>query len=382
MSESQKRKERDAEEGSGGSSASKRLKSAEPDFSILCRFDGKEETIQVHSVIMANNSNYFDTLLASGMEETESKTVTLDDVDPDHFRSAIGILEDPESILTVSPEDMMKVAPIYNRFEFKKGLILAEKILGKFLDDFTDGEGMAPVPPELKLIGDVILFSDEANLESLIEKSILFIKEKLDKTKPKCLRLFEKSFIQKIGTFLLGNKEACLSEFLATSYDDEEVVKKYLASPDLLATLGVIVTSKLYESLIWPSEVRYIAKFCIQRRGRRRRGQSILEENAIVAKPFEFGVTTRLPDEKELRCSMALLTRASSRPFASTIYSKFGEIGDWLAKVEVIGGQTYRFVWPCSKSLPLPPLRCQAVYVCEDPNTKGPYPTFELVKYG
>lgn len=96
----------DEEEG-GGSASTKRLKSSEPDLAIVCRFldeGNKEETIMAHSVAMAIHSKYFDTLLSSGMQESENKTVTLDDVDAAGFRLALEILEDPESILTVSAE--------------------------------------------------------------------------------------------------------------------------------------------------------------------------------------------------------------------------------------------------------------------------------------
>ena len=215
MSESQKRQERDAEE-SGGRSASKRLKSSEPDLSIVCRFDGKEETIQIHSVIMANHSNYFDTLLASGMQESETKTVTLDDVDPKSFRSAIEILEDPHNILTVSAEEMLKAAPIYNRFEFSKGLKLAETVLGTFLDDWTKQNDKTPEPSALKLIGDSILFSHEANLETLIQKSICFIKAKLDRKNIQGYGIFQLSFFEKLSPFLLEHKvkAACFSDYL------------------------------------------------------------------------------------------------------------------------------------------------------------------------
>ena len=99
-----RRDEQDNDDEGEGGSATKRLKSSEPDLAIVCRRDGKEETIMAHSVAMAIHSKYFDTLLSSGMQESENKTVTLDDVDAAGFRLALEILEDPESILTVSAE--------------------------------------------------------------------------------------------------------------------------------------------------------------------------------------------------------------------------------------------------------------------------------------
>ena len=177
MSESQNCHERQAEEGED--SASKRLKSSEPDLSIVCRCDGKEETLHYHSVAMAIHSSYFDSLLASGMEESETKTVTLDDVDAATFQKAVELLEDPVKSSSVTAQDIIKAAPIYNRFEFSSGLKLVEAVLAKFLEEWTKQQEKSPTVSEKKLIGDSILFAQEANLENLTQKSISFIKEKL-----------------------------------------------------------------------------------------------------------------------------------------------------------------------------------------------------------
>ena len=174
----------DEDAEAGGSSASKRIKLSDPDLAVVCRCSGddnKEETLHYHSVAMALHSSYFDNLLTSGMQESESKTVTLDGVDPKEFRLAIEILENPLKATKTTAQECMNVASIYNRFAFAKGLELVESILCDFLDQWTEQKKKSPSPPQMKVIGDAILFSQEANLENSLKSPRISSKQKLFK---------------------------------------------------------------------------------------------------------------------------------------------------------------------------------------------------------
>ena len=371
MSESQKRQERDAEE-SGGRSASKRLKSSEPDLSIVCRFDGKEETIQIHSVIMANHSNYFDTLLASGMQESETKTVTLDDVDPKSFRSAIEILEDPQNILTVSAEEMLKAAPIYNRFEFSKGLKLAETVLGTFLEDWTKQNDKTPVPEELKLIGDSILLSHEAKLDTLTQQSISFIKTKLDRKNIQGYGIFQQSFFEKFSPFLLENKEACFSEFIgadllggATRVDSVETT---LASPNLLQYLYCDILRKFSFFQIDPLKLDFLASVCLP-------GSGHTLPSSIRSRPYRK-VPQRLGGSgAEIICGIDRLDLLGLKHAEKGT----GTDGDWCVEIRVVGGKKYCFVWPFSREFPLPPIGNHWIWWPDDDVPDGQEPTLEIL---
>ena len=324
------------------------MKSSEPDLSIVCRFDGKEEALLYHSVAMAIHSNYFDSLLASGMQEAENKTVTLDDVDPKRFRSAIEILEDPNSVLSVSAQEIMTVAPLYNRFEFKNGLKLAETIIGKFIEDWTKAEGKSPNLSEHKLIGDSILFSHQANLENLTEKSISFVKAKLKKgASANDLAIFDQAFIQKIASFLEEHRAACLTELYLWLYPDR--FQKRLKAADLLVHLQWWVFSTLALKQLKPLGLKLEGSLALER------NQTPIN---ILVGLYRTAPGGRLEDGSEITCNAGRIWNEKER----LSYGEIGEIGDWNVLI-CVGVRRYKFVWPRSKSFPLPPVGNQWIFV-------------------
>ena len=335
----------------------------------VCRYEGKEETLHYHSVPMAVHSNYFDTLLASGMEESETKKVTLDDVDPNLFRSAIEILEDPQNILTVSAEQMMTVAPLYNRFEFKNGLKLAETVLGKFMDKWTKQKGKSPNLSEQKLFGDSILFSQEANLENLTEKSISFIKEKFKRDAHIMeLAIFDHAFIEKIAPFLEEHRVECLTDLFSRFYPDPDQFQERLASADLLEELRWRIVTRLGSLQMKP--------FGLKPKGSINLGGDRAPE--VVNLGFCNTAAGHFRGGEEVHCLLSRITCETYR----LKHGGNGVVGDWVAYLCVVGARkVYKFVWPNSKSLSLPPIGNQWALVTEDGegNDSGPKATFELL---
>ena len=355
MSENQDRRD---EGGRSFASKRKRLKSSEPDLSIVCRCDGNEETLHYHSVAMAIHSNYFDSLLASGMEESESKTVTLDGVNPDTFQKAIGILEDPSMALTASPTTIMTVAPLYNRFEFKNGLKLVETILGKYMDDWTKQKGKLPTASEKKLIGDSILFSQEANLETLTQKAISFVKEKLKFSDSAVAHaIFDQQFIQSIAPFLEENRAACLTDFFSELYPNS--IQKTLQAADLLVDLYWRIVSGLAVVQLGPLGIQIEGRLTLCRER---------DPEVVYVLPHSTRASAgRLNDGQEFEAAIGRICNEVAR---ARFYNK-SEIGDWAVSIVVRHGCTYRFVCPSSKSFPLPPCGFQWTLVKRGDEDRG-----------
>ena len=370
MIESQKRRDgrAPAHEKGASSSASKPLKSSEPDLVIVCRYEGKEEMLHYHSVAMAIHSSYFDSLLASGMQESVTKTVTLEDVDPGTFQKAVEILEDPNSVLTVSAEEMLTVAPLYNRFEFKNGLKLAETVIGKFMEDWTKAKGKSPNLSEHRLIGDSILFSHEANLENLTEKSISFVKQKLkDGTSLVDIAIFDQSFIEKIAPFLDEHRASCLTELYSHLYPNG--LQEKLQAADLLVHLQWWLLSTLALQQLKPL-------------GLRLKGRLALAGDQSPTTTIHAGLyrttTGRLGDGQEILSTINRILNEEDMVW----FNKMGEIGDWAIHLRAVGrARSYRFVWPRSKSFPLPPVGNQWILGRNDDENhhSEPEATFEVV---
>ena len=140
----------------------------DPDLTITCRCrDGdnvKEKSLQGHSAFFAMNSSYFDALLSSEMEEAASKHVTLEDVDPDTFDKAMTLLEQLDHSST-KLEDLLKVASIYSRFQFEKGIKCLQRRMDGFLKTFSSMDTVVVTSSELDTIIDCALVADEASME-------------------------------------------------------------------------------------------------------------------------------------------------------------------------------------------------------------------------
>ena len=331
----------DAEAG-GSSSASKRIKLSDPDLAVVCRSGDKEGTLHYHSVAMALHSSYFDNLLTSGMQEASTKTVTLDDVDPNEFRLAIEILENPLKANKTTAQECMNVATIYNRFAFAKGLELVESILCDFLDQWTQQKKKSPPPAQMKVIGYAILFSQEANLEKLIEKSQHFIKTKIVQRDCHGMGLFQESFIEKIKSFLEEHKEECLSELysryinIPTAERDEEFKR-----PDFFNSLHW----DIYRCL----DIKNMESLKLQIEGKLRLEESNeTTEKSIVLRPYR----TLRQTNTRIRCGR-LMRRRQNEELG---LFEHGEIGDWFIHITLSEEKYYTFVSPFSKTSSLPPL--------------------------
>ena len=352
----------------GASSASKRIKLSDPDLAVVCRSADKEETLHYHSVAMALHSSYFDNLLTSGMQEAESKTVTLDDVDPNEFRLAIEILENPLKSNKTTAQECMNVASIYNRFAFSKGLELVESILCDFLDQWTEQKKKSPSLPQMKVIGDAILFSQEANLEKLIEKSKHFIKTKILQDDSHGMGLFQESFIEKIKPFLEVHKEACLSDFYTRVFKFSTAKQGELFKrPDFF--------NSLYWDIYVSREAKIVRSLRLKIEGKIRVEESnSTTETSIVLSPYQ---TLRQTATETTICSRV----RGRKVYDESGLLEHGEIGDWFVHITLPEEKYYMFVSPFSKTSSLPPLGTGWTLKRADPQNITRDVSLELSRY-
>ena len=253
-------------------------------------------------------------------------------------------------------------------------------LLGKFLDEWTEQKEKLPTPWELARIGDAILFSQEAHLEHLIQKSVSFIKAKLDKSSMKSLMIFQESFIQKIEPFLDEHKEATLTDFLGKI--GPKTTKAILTCPDLMTNLRLKCALQVSMSQMRRLNVRYLASIHLPPASQASGISLFLQVRPYqkVTTQLDQRLVPRLNNQLEVHCKLSPLIVAGNVSFESWTKSKYGEPGDWSATVEVVGTEreTYRFVWPFSKTLPLPPIETPCLYVRNEEQDDESDPTFEL----
>ena len=202
--------------------STKRLKYSEPDLEITCKGrDGSEKTFERYSSVMAWNSKYFDTLLASEMQESITKQVTLEDVSPETFELAMELIDDMACASKASVTDFVKVASFYNRFDFQNGLKRCIKALVEFMElwhkNLNEEPPFKSLPPkkgEMENILATICIAAETEAQELVQICIQFLSRKFF-THPS---LFDADRLRRIQGFLV-NHEICLESFFIRYYD-------------------------------------------------------------------------------------------------------------------------------------------------------------------
>ena len=197
--------------------STKRLKYSEPDLEITCKGrDGSEKTFERYSSVMAWNSKYFDTLLASEMQESITKKVTLEDVSPDTFELAMELIDDMARAGKATVTDFLKVA----RFDFRNGLNRCITALVEFMElwhgnllGFEKNRSF-PKKGDMENIIATICIAAETDEERLVDTCKRF----LNSTLCSQASIFDVDRIRRIQGFLVNHEERCLNRFFRRYY--------------------------------------------------------------------------------------------------------------------------------------------------------------------
>ena len=200
----------------------KRLKYSEPDLQITCKGkDGSEKTFHRYGAVMAWNSKYFDTLLASEMQESITKKVTLEDVSPETFELAMELIDDMGRASKATVTDFVEVASFYNRFDFENGLKRCISALVEFMKLRTAKlhnltyvlSKRLPKKEEMENILATICIAADTEEAELVQICIEFLRDKLMSHSV----LFDVDRIRRIQGFFVNNEE-CLDRFFRRFY--------------------------------------------------------------------------------------------------------------------------------------------------------------------
>ena len=230
MSENESNRQRERDDGgsagAGSSNENKRIRLSDPDLQITCKDGDKERTLEYHSIQMALQSKYFDNLLSSGMAESATKKVVLNDVDPDLFAEAMSLIESPAKFADAHITKVMKVASLYDRFEFKNGLESVDMSAGKVLHTLRMklSKKFAISAKELDHAISIILFGDTANSSFLVTQGKKLIGECFKSQGLNGLGCFDERRVKALQPFLCKNRQ--LLEMVhpeMTKLDDEDI---------------------------------------------------------------------------------------------------------------------------------------------------------------
>ena len=345
----------------------KKLKSSDCDLTIKLKWSKGEQqqqkSYEVHSVIMACHSEYFDSLLKSGFSEAQSKIVILENVAPHVFELAMELLEDPVKASVATIEQIVQVTPFYNRFLFTKGMEFAKAIMLSYMEGHRKNElngilGLKTKPfssRDLDRIIDVILIADETDgLEEIKELGIKYIDDHFDgRDNPLRLASFTLEHWRRLHRFLVANFERTIGMsdvYMTDVIEDEDFPSILYKNITILSnawTIGEagtrIQVSMKVKRLDDASSSVYLSSEHILEYNE---GDPELAFGWSVRKKIEWSPQENVRNVKIYPCIDCYQAARSGEG---------AEILDWVIDVHLDDDEKYKFVAPNSSHHSLPP---------------------------
>jgi hypothetical protein len=156
--------------------ARKKLRSCEPDLKITVGSNvGGSDAIDYwyHASIMANHSVYIDTVLSSGMKESNTYEVSFPDIAPATWESMMKFMDNPLAGRLMTIEDVIEVGAGYDQYDFPAGRELCSHILTEYILALSAEEP----PDNLDFCIDAILLADTLHLDEAKDRGVLWILE-------------------------------------------------------------------------------------------------------------------------------------------------------------------------------------------------------------
>lgn len=115
------------------------LKSFSTDLEVVVGTPPNQETFACHGLILASYSAYIDSMLALPMREKTTRRVTFPDIEPAVWNKMMSFLE-PGGSEELKLSDLATVLPFYDKYDFRTGLLLCDKVLSNLLNAHKKGQ--------------------------------------------------------------------------------------------------------------------------------------------------------------------------------------------------------------------------------------------------
>lgn len=111
----------------------KKLRLSEPDLTIVLKYSDQDGTAcqqeyKMHSLVLANISEFVHTALSVDMKEKEEKRIEFPNVTPEVFDLSVKLATSPAAARTMSVDDAFKVVDFFHKYQFSEGLELCDLV--------------------------------------------------------------------------------------------------------------------------------------------------------------------------------------------------------------------------------------------------------------
>lgn len=136
-----------------------RLRSAEPDITVIVGSEGETESFSYHGALLAAHSGYIDALLVSNMKESNESTIRFPEISVDTWKDIVRFL-DPIKVIDEdgkvvhdlpSVEEVLELVPFFDKYQFEVGLHVCDlAIRGLAMDSYGFGTRARHANPEAR----------------------------------------------------------------------------------------------------------------------------------------------------------------------------------------------------------------------------------------
>ena len=151
--------------------------SMEPDLKVIVgQSDGASEK-WYHSITLASKSKYIDAMLSSPMKEKEDSIITFPDIDGGTWDEMMNYLDNPAYARKMKLDDALKLAPLYDKYEFMGGTSLCDVVLDEWLSSLKGMEKDQSL--DVGSIVNAIEIAHNANLKVALYRGVKYCVEKM-----------------------------------------------------------------------------------------------------------------------------------------------------------------------------------------------------------
>ena len=201
-----------------------KLRSSDPDLKISVGADDEAVDCWYHSNIMANHSNYIDTMLATPKKESKTYEIKFPDIAPSTWELMMTFLEGPvAAVRLMTIEDATEVAPVYDQYDFHLGRELCDQVLKEYFQD-------KKILSSLDCFVDAVLLADAANLNEAKKVGVSWLHQTFSSSDSRTGSIiFTENHISKLVPLI--TKEDNLFQMVQAFYGNGIKSKEDLRSP-------------------------------------------------------------------------------------------------------------------------------------------------------
>ena len=197
---------------------SKKLRCMETDLCVLVGEDKKE--YHHHAAILAAQSTYIDTMLATPMKEREERVICFPDIDSATWESMMNFLNHPAAILQMTPDDAMAVAVAYDTYDFAAGRACCNVVLARMFDESDVNCSIKP-HHDLDSLMAAYLVADAAHLDQTLDKATPYFAARLQSSGQYGRLMFTHDQITKLAPLMIKYN---LVSFDSGDWTEEQVL--------------------------------------------------------------------------------------------------------------------------------------------------------------